>query len=421
MKPLKYILVLMFLFSAVVLASNLPRAREATLIESSSPSELLIRATGMGIDEKHRKPNASVLDKSANEDAAKTAVWYVLLGGSDPLIQTDEEKIAFQKMENDFYTIENIRQFIAWEADYYDKRLKTDSGKTLKIEKTFKINKTLLEEYLVKKSVITAAAKISLSVGMPTIMVIPESSGDIAPLDLLRQNADIKKAAEIIESYLTAKKYSVIVPEQQQVLQELSATQYALSGTGDDYSYLLALSIGSDVYVSYNVTIDSRTLGSSTVKKAVVGCRAYETTTGRLLGTDTGYSQERIGANAVLIEEAMNDAVDKVISRITNYWKSDTKQGIQYKIILSVDNSFDAEQAEAIIFSMGDALKALPCLVKEHVVADYTYDVSIWVNPAEFAAASDIYRAIKKSYPGSGVVKRVSISRKLLLLSVEEE
>ena len=421
MKLFRHTFLITILITSIISATNLPRARIATQLESTSPSEVLIRATGFGIDKKHRRPKAKTLDKSADNDAKKTAVWFVLFGGSDPLLQNNNEKQAFEKIQEDFFKMDNIRRFISWEADYYDKRLKVDGGKMLKVEKTFKINKSLLEAELVKRSIITKLALISESVGTPTIMVIPETTGDVAPLELLKTDPDIKKGAEVIESYLTAKKYTVIVPEQQQVLQELTATQYALGGAAEDYSYLLALSIGSDVYISYNISIESRNIGSSVVKKAIVGCRAYETTTGRLLGTETGYSHERVAPNPVLIEEAMNDAINNVLSRITNYWKSDIKQGIQYKIIVSVSSSFDADQAEEIIFSLSDVFKDIASTLKENTIADYTYDVLLWVKPDQYSTATDIYRAIKRSYSGPGIVKRISISRKLILLSIEEE
>lgn len=415
------IVILLIINNCLFGQGNLPRAREAVLLESSSPSEVMVRATGFGIDRKHRKPKAKTLDKSANNDAKKTAVWFVLFGGSDPLLQTDGEKQKFEKIQEDFFKTDNIHKYISWEADYYGKRLKIDNGKMLKVEKTFKINKSLLEAELVKRSIIIKPASISKLVGMPTIMVIPETTGDITPLELLKIDPDIKKGAEVIESYLTAKKYTVIVPEQQRVLQELTATQYALGGAEEDYSYLLALSIGSDVYISYNVSVASRKIGSSRVKKAVVGCRAYETTTGRLLGTETGYSRERLAPNPALIEEAMNDAIDKVLSRISNYWKSDIKNGVQYKMIISVSNSYDSDEAEDIIFKISDLLKEIASLLKENSVADYTYDVLIWVQLDQYPSATDIYRTLKSRYNGAGSVKKISISRKLILLSVSDE
>jgi len=402
-------------------ASNLPRARQATLVESTSPTTVMVRATGIGIGKKGHKPKAAELDKSANLDARRTAVWFVLLGGTDPLLQTDTEKQAFEKIQEDFYQEDNIRNFIAWEADYYDERFKIDSGTGLKIEKTFKVNKGLLQETLMQRSVIVKTTAIAEALGLPTIMVIPETPKDIAPLELLKTDPNVKKGAEVIESYLTARKYTAIVPEQQQVLQELISTQYALSGAEEDYSYLLALSIGSDIYITYNITIESRNVGSSTVKKGIVGCRAFETTTGRLLGTETGYSPERAAPDAVLIEEAMNDATDKVLSRISAYWKADTQQGIQYKLIVSVSNAYDTDEAEEIIFQLNDILKGISNVLKENAVSDYSYDVLIWANPDKYASASDIYRAIKSLYKGNGSVKRTSISRKLILLAVTEE
>jgi hypothetical protein len=402
-------------------ASNLPRACQATLLESTSPTTVMVRATGIGIGKKGHKPKSAELDRSANLDARRTAIWYVLLGGTDPLLQTDTEKQAFEKIQENFYREDNIRNFIAWEADYYDKRIKIDNGMGLKIEKTFKINKGLLQETLVQQAVMTKTTAIAEVLGLPTIMVIPEAPKDIAPLELLKTDPNIKKGAEVIESYLTARKYTAIVPEQQQVLQELISTQYALGGAEEDYSYLLALSIGSDVYITYNITIESRTIGSSTVKKGIVGCRAFETTTGRLLGTETGYSPERAAPDAVLIEEAMNDAADKVLSRISAYWKADTKQGVQYKLIVSVSNTYDTDEAEEIIFQVNDILKGMSNMLKENAVSDYSYDVLMWVNPDKYASASDIYRAIKNLYKGNGSVKRTSISRKLILLAVTEE
>jgi hypothetical protein len=46
------------------------------------------------------------------------------------------------------------------------------------------------------------------------------------------------------------------------------------------------------------------------------------------LGTETGYSPERVGVpDAALIEEAMNFAIDRVLSRINAYWKDDISTG----------------------------------------------------------------------------------------------
>ncbi|MCK9560073.1 MAG: DUF6175 family protein [Candidatus Marinimicrobia bacterium] len=397
--------------------SNLPQSHEAVILESSSPAEVMVRAIGYS----SRGGKAAAMDQEAENDARKAAVWLILLGGSDPLLQTDAEKANFAKIQEQFFTAANLKQFIVWEADYYDSRLKIDGGKQLKIEKSFKINKSLLHDDLLKKGVLAETAAVAGALGQPTIMVIPETTGQVAPLELLKTDPNLKKGAEVIEAYLTARKFEVIVPEQQQVLQELTSAQYALQGTSEDYSYLLALSIGSDIYISYNVTIESRKLGSTTVKKGVVGCRAYETTTGRLLGTETGYSPERAATDAVLIEEAMQDAIDKVLSRVTAYWKEDLRQGVQYKIILNVSDSFNKAEAEDMLYAFADQVKKVAKTYRENVVADYTYDVLLWCDPAIHQSSSDLYRFFRQSYKDRGVLSRVSLNRKLILLNIVEE
>jgi hypothetical protein len=397
--------------------SNLPQSHEAVILESSSPTEVMVKATGYS----GKGGSAAEMDKQANADARKAALWLILLGSTDPLLQTDAEKAEFAKIQEDFFTTANLKQFIVWEADYYDSRLKTDGGKKLKIEKSFKINKSLLQEDLVKKGILTPTVQVAGALGLPTIMVLPETSGKPSAIELLQTNPNLKKGAEVIESYLTARKFEVIVPEQQQVLQELTSAQYALQGSNEDYSYLLALSIGSDIYISYNVAVESRKLGSSIVKKGVVACRAYETTTGRLLGTETGYSPERTAPDAVLIEEAMHDAADKVLSRVTAYWKEDIQQGVQYKVILNVSDTYTKSDAEEIIFAFTDVIKKTSKTFKENAVADYTYDVLVWCDPTAYQSSSDLYRFFKLNYKGPGVLSRISLSRKLILLNIAEE
>jgi len=400
--------------------SNLPRSREAVFVESSSPSEVMIRATGIGVDTRRGKARAEVLDQTANEDARKAAVWFVLLGGSDPLLQTEKEKSAFRQIEENFFAAENILKYIAWEAEFYESRLKIDGGKRLKITKTFRVQKSRLQKALSDHGILAEKSALMQSVGLPSIMVIPERTDERAPIELLQTEPLLKKGAEIIEAYLSARRYQVIVPEQQQSLQQLSATQYAMAGSEEDYSYLLALSIGSDVYISYNVKLETRQLASTEVRKAIVGCRAYETTTGRLLGTETGYSEERPAAEAALVEEAMNDAIDRVLSRISNYWKKDLSQGIQYKVLFTISQDYEIDTAEKIIFQLADLLKTSAKTLKENAIADYTYDVSVWVDPQRFSTTTDVYRYLKTNYQGLGRMERVSINRKLILLNIAQ-
>lgn len=396
--------------------SNLPISREAVILETSSPSEILIKAVGYGTGSK----KAEELDQRANMDARKAAVWFLLFSGSDPLLTTEAERANFAKIQEQFFEPANLKPFISWEADYYDSRLRLDEQK-LKIEKSLKINKTLLQDNLVQRGIIQAPQAIAAIVGMPTIMVLPEKQGDQAPLELLRTDPNLKKGAEVIESFLTARQFTVIVPEQQQALNELASAHFNLQGESEDYSYMLALSIGSDIYATYNVKVESRRLGTSTVKKGIVACRAFETTTARLLGTETGYSQERPAADAVVIEEAMNDAASKVLDRIVNYWKLDCARGVQYKLVVNVNQTFEPQAAETIIEHFVDLVKKMARNYQENAVADYTYDVLLWCDPMLYRTSSDVYRFLRQNYKGSGVLQKVSVNRKLILLNIVAE
>jgi hypothetical protein len=205
-------------------------------------------------------------------------------------------------------------------------------------------------------------------------------------------------------------------------MNELISASQSLQDMEEDQSYLLALSIGSDVYITYNIDINSRRIGSNTVKKAVVGVRAYETTTARLLGTETGYSVERPAIDAVVIEEAINDAIDKVLNRITAYWKEDLSRGIQYKIIINIAREYDEDEAEDIIFETIDVLDKISQKTKEVLVTDYTIDYIIWCNPEQYNKSSKVYREIKKTVEkniSSARVRKISLNKKLVLLKVD--
>ena len=411
--------IVLLIFSTFCLAkSNLPRSREAVFIEVTSPGVVMIKATGIGIDKKNRKPKSKNLDKSANLDARRTAVWFVLSGNTDPILYNEESQKKFKNIENDFFNKNNINNYIAWESEYYESRVKIDSGKKLKVKKTYKINTGLIEKYLVEKGIISQKTEIMQKIGLPFIMVIPETKGDISAIELLQTDINQKKGAEVIEAYLTAKSFDVIVPGQQKVIQDLSSTQFLLAGEESDFSYMLALSIGSDVYITYSIDIFERKVGSTTVKKVSVGCRAFETTTGKLLGTETGYSNERNTSDAVLIEEAMKDAVEKVLSRIIKYWEKDLRQGVQYKLIVKVSQDFSTDEAEDIIFAIADIIPKISKSYKENIVADFTYDTTIWCDVDQIKSSSDIYRYFKKNYENDGEIKRISLNRKLILLEV---
>ena len=394
--------------------SNMPICKEAVFIETYSPTEVAVKAKGIAPKGFFTSDVTAV--EGAENDARKSAVLFVLQGMADALLTTEQEKKAFTSIQEDFFKLENINTYITYMGNDIISRVNTKDG--LKVEKMIRINKEKLSADLAAKGILAGKESLAESIGNPIIMVIPEIKKGESPIQLLQTNPLLKKGAEVIESYLTARKYDVAVPEQQVNLEELNKAQHQLGGREDDYAYQLALSIGSDVYITYNISVTNEGMG----KKAVVACRAYETTTARLLGTETGYSPARPSTpEAALVEEGMKDAIDRVLGRIVNYWKDDITRGIQYKLVVSIGSGFAEDKIEEIQFTFQDAVQAVAKKSKENIVTKQTLDYLIWCDVTKFDKSSKVYREVKKIFDKSnlGALRQVNINRKVILLKID--
>ena len=411
--PLAFLVLAACAYARKGTPGEVPRSKEAVFVESVSPAEVKVLATGIGVGKK--------LTKSALLDARRCAVYFVLFGGTDPLLQTREEKDKFQLVKGKYFSPERLSRYITWEQETFESRVKMEGGKKLKVRKYFIVNKGLLREDLVADGVLTARKEITQALGLPVIMVIPEVPKGESPIDAMARDPKLKQAAQVIESYLTARRYDVVVPEQMETIGNLAEAQAALKGFEEDYAYQLALSVGSDVYITFTVQMNERYVGSTLVRKGMVGVRAYETTTARLLGTETGYSRERPSPEAVVVEEAVHDAVDKVLSRIMVYWKEDLERGVQYKVIVKVEGDFDEDELDDLIMAFSELLDELAEDYKENVVTEETMDYLVWADPEKFAKSTKFYRALRKGFAEKfpdGKLRRININRKLLLLKV---
>lgn len=384
--------------------TNLPTSNQATFIESTSPVEVMIRAAGIGKKAKH-----------AETDARKAAVWFVLFGGTDPLIKAPAEKRNFEVFKEDFFKEKNIMKYITWEAMGYHSRIKM-ANKRIKIEKDFKINKEFLYNYLVENNIIAAREELAEAIGLPSIMVLPETPKGVNPLGKLADDELARHGATVIEGYLTAREYDVTVPEQQSQLDNIRSAVQGIKGLETDDCYALALSIGSDIYIKYQIKIDKRRLGGRLVRKASVTAKAYETTTADLLGAETGYSKERPSPDAVVAEEGLHDAIDKVLSRVTRYWQKEIKRGHKFKLTFNLVGDFDEDEIEEIQFGIDDVLKEVLNKTKKITVTDKTLDYCIWTKKQEDSMG--LYRALKKVYAGPGKLKKTFDTRKFLMFEI---
>lgn len=397
---------------------NLPESRQASFVESYSPTEWMIRAAGIGAGGKREK------EVNAVNDARRSAVYFALYMGTDPLLTTDEEKKRFSAIEQDFFDLDNVMKYIAWEEEGYSSRVNLPD-KRLKIEKTFRVNVGQMKADLVSRGVLVSTADLAEVLGLPQIMVIPEVPKGENALEAMETHPELKSAARTIESYLTQRRYDVIVPQQQDFLNNYYQTFQAISNQDEDQSYKLALSVGTDIYITYAVEVGSSYVGSTDNRKAAVSVRAFETTTGRLLGTETGYSQPRpAGMDEAVTEEAIHDAIDKVLSRIDAYWKDDTQRGVQYKVIFNLGGNFDKTQTSRIQDAVVEVINGISNRSKENIATDKTLDYLVWAKPDKYAKARDLFNAIRDDFADKGTgaaVERRQFNRKLLLLDVNRK
>ncbi len=421
----RYIIFLSLFISTNLFAQgNLPESRQATFVEAVTADEVLIKSKGIGGKSGMFGFKEEESVKLAEIDARKAAVYFVVYGGAglDGLIRSDEEKRKFAPVEQELFAMDNVQKFIAWEANSFESRVKLAGGEKIRVEKQFRINRAAIINFLVDRRVIAKLEDVTEEIGLPTLMALPEVKPGQNPLDELRSNTVLKQGASVIESYLTQKKYNVVAPEQAQQLYEQQKAQLSVKGHDEDLSYMIALSVGSDIYVSYTITVDTRKVGSSDVRKASVSIRAFETTTARLLGVETGYSEESAAPATALVEAAMTNALNNVISRINSYWQDDLKNGAQYKIIFTIVGQFDQDTKYDIADAAAKTLKKIAGRVKENVVTDNTIDYLAWIQDKDMQSPSTLFRELRREFNANfpqGKLKQITLNRKLIVVGVE--
>ena len=149
--------------------------------------------------------------------------------------------------------------------------------------------------------------------------------------------------------------------------------------------------------------------------------RAFETTTGRLIGSETGYSKARQADDYVSIEEALLSAVNNVLTRINNYWKEDIENGIQYKVIFNIIANLNQEIQEEMVDDLLDEIESIANKSKENIVTNQTIDLTLWCDPKKYNKPRKLWRAIKKSMSEEYQEVRLNLenqNRKLLQISV---
>jgi len=373
-----------------------PRGNEASFIESYSPTEVTIKATGIG-----QEPEL------ADADVARVAVDFVLFKWTDRLVSVETEKKGIDPVLDEIYR--EPRPFITWTADKVTATRKLANGEYA-ITRMIRVSKGALNDFLASKGVLVSREDLAEAVGNPSIMVIPDAPKGQNPLDVFDKNLLAQQMSGSIESYLTARQYEVKNPRAIENINEQIDALNKAGGVDGDASYKIALLSGSDIYITFSGTVQSVPGG----RKASLTIRAFETTTGRTLGTETGYSQTRPNTtDQALDEEASNDAIDKVLQRLTNYWKTEARKGAQYKVVFNVVGHFDERTLEKIKDNMEDLVDQEFPGSKQNIFTDKTMDYTLLAPRAKYNTANRLVRRLrdKLEMPGVRVKSKASNGR----------
>jgi hypothetical protein len=353
----------------------------------------------------------------AIEDAKRAAIWTLLFSGTDPILKTPEQKRTFEGHQTAFFNSQALKNYISFEETKFILNQNIpNNGK--KITKIFNINLGQLIEDLENRYIIDKLSDIMEVIGYPILLVMPEVKTGQSPIDVLRSDDLLKHAAGVIESYLTQKKYDVVVPQQQEQLSKLNEVQLLVGGQQDDVAYSLALSIGADIYITFSGVFDNA--GYNTQKCAMT-LKAYESTTAKLLGTETGYSNARVGERAICIEEAVNDALTKVLSRVQAYWKDDMENGIQFKLVVSIAPGYSDNDIDDIQDSFKSAIRKISNRNRALIETNQTLDYMIWCDPLKYEDAGDVYRDLRDEFARKSwgaKLNSINRNRKMLLLKI---
>ncbi len=381
-----------------------PVGNEASFVESFSPVEVTIKSTGLG-----KEPEL------AESDIPLVALQFVMFKWSDKLVNTDDENRRAQKVLDEIYS--NPKAFVTWTADRVTstRRLPDDR---YEVTRMIRINKGELTAFLVKKGVISSHQDLAKGAGNPMIMVIPDAPKNSSPLAVFETNPLAQQCAGAIESYLTQRQYEVVSPRAQEQIGAQVQMIGSIKSPDEDQTYQIALATGADVYVVFAGEVASVPGG----RKASLVVKAYESSSAGLLGTETGYSQTRPNAtDGVLVEEATNDAIDKVLQRVNNYWKTDAERGIQYKLIVRYNGNFGAERKQDLSDALEELIEQEFPEHKVNIATDKTEDFQVWAPKERVSGTSAISRTFRKKLELPGVkVREILKNRKLLILELVE-
>ena len=251
---------------------------------------------------------------------------------------------------------------------------------------------------------------------LPSILVTPAQNGKgISELQVVQNNPMARAMMEAVNEYLTKKLYDVKSLEGDANLNSVVQMQNDIAETDEDLSYLASLALGADVYIKFSGNVKPGAIS--------VDLNAYESSTARLLGSESAMDDDCGGNDQTAIAECLHKAARRAMplleKKIKAYWQKDLEQGSQYKVIMNIKGEFDEEEIEDLHDDIAAGLKKAFKRVNVNVMTAKTIDLTVFADMAKFGDAQEVYSYIRRGMKGSVNVKKINITKKLILIEMK--
>ena len=259
-----------------------------------------------------------------------------------------------------------------------------------------------------------ANASAIQDIGTPIIMVSPNLTLKDGVPDLSSESPYSRTTAEAINGYLTKKNYEVKSVDGQAELSSILQMQSDIANTEDDLSYLASVALDADIYIKYTPEV--------TNDEVSVEVSAYETSTARLLGSQSAVVRNNGHTSKININSNIGAAVRKAMpgleQKILGYWKMDLAKGTQYKVVVNIKGEYSDSQTEDLHDAIMKALKSNFSSVKVNVMTAKTLDFVIYANPLQYKDSQEVYSKIRQVFKPIAETKKNNITRKLILMEL---
>ncbi|MCB2200581.1 hypothetical protein KQI63_14345 [bacterium] len=305
----------------------------AQSIEVLDEKTVRVESRGMVEGIKKKKEREALAFKKAKENAILIVI--------NDMLRSPDEKEAFEKVKDQIMSDTDlfVQHATYLEKSNYDKPIYQT---TVRLHVT--IIRDVLQQKLVALKVISSAADVRKELDRFTIMPY---------LDLANSSPDAAKYKELFYTRVrvffqdqgipTIGQDEIAAIESDEQVVAMSKSSSGEEGQ-EDLVLQMARNTPADVFIKISAQIESGSYGGATTKKVILTVGAYNAMTGEFIGSGQGFSEPMalssdgasVGAG---IDQAMNNAMTRVMDSVTSFWRDYTKNGRPVKLIFT-DFSF---------------------------------------------------------------------------------